>query len=43
MALRFLSLTVIFMVALVTGLAFAHVLESPAKKQYGAHLYITIQ
>ncbi len=43
MALRFLSFTALLLVALVTGLAFAHVLESPAKMQYSAHLYITLQ
>lgn len=31
------------LVALVSGLAFAHVLESPAKLQYGAQAYIGLQ
>lgn len=43
MALRLLSFATVLLVALVTGLAFAHVLESPAKMQYGAQLYITLQ
>jgi hypothetical protein len=43
MALRIFSFVAILLVALVTGLAFAHVLESPARMQYGAHLYITLQ
>jgi hypothetical protein len=33
----------ILLVALVTGLAFAHVLESPAKMQYEAAMYIALQ
>jgi len=37
---RFLT---IFLVALLLGLAFAHVLERPAKMLYDAALYITIQ
>lgn len=37
---RFITL---LLVALLTGLAFAHVLESPAKMLYDAGLYITLQ
>jgi len=37
---RFLT---ILLVALLLGLAFAHVLERPAKMQYDAALYITLQ
>ncbi len=33
----------ILLIALVTGLAFAHVLESPAKMQYEAAMYIALQ
>lgn len=33
----------ILLVALLLGLAFAHVLERPAKMQYDAALYITLQ
>ena len=33
----------ILLVALLMGLAFAHVLERPAKMQYDAQLYITLQ
>lgn len=36
-------LVTILLVGLVTGLAFAHVLESPAKTQYPGDLYITLQ
>ena len=36
-------LVTILSVALLTGLAFAHVLESPAKMQYNAQLYVTLQ
>lgn len=43
MALRLFSFATVLLVALVTGLAFAHVLELPAKMQYEAHLYITLQ
>ena len=43
MTLKLFSFAAVLLVALVTGLAFAHVLESPAKMQYGAHLYITLQ
>jgi hypothetical protein len=37
---RFLT---VLLVALLMGLAFAHVLERPAKMQYDATLYITLQ
>lgn len=33
----------ILLVALLMGLAFAHVLERPAKMQYDAQLYVTLQ
>lgn len=33
----------VLLVALVTGLAFAHVLERPAKMLYDANLYLTVQ
>jgi hypothetical protein len=39
-ALRF---TAILLVALVGGLAFAHVLERPAKMKYDGALYLTLQ
>ena len=37
---RFVTL---LLVALLTGLAFAHVLERPAKMLYDANLYVTVQ
>ncbi|HEY3486872.1 MAG TPA: DUF1772 domain-containing protein [Gammaproteobacteria bacterium] len=40
MAWRFIT---IFLVALTTGLAFAHVLQMPAKMLYDATLYMTLQ
>ena len=33
----------IILVALVTGLAFAHLLERPAKMQYSAERYVSLQ
>lgn len=43
MPLRLLRFATILLVALLSGLAFAHVLELPAKMQYDAALYITLQ
>jgi len=43
MPLKILRFATILLVALLTGLAFAHVLEQPAKMQYDATLYITLQ
>jgi len=43
MPLRLLRFATILLVALLSGLAFAHVLEQPAKMQYDAALYITLQ
>lgn len=43
MTLRLLRLATILLVALLAGLAFAHVLEQPAKMQYDAVLYLTLQ
>ena len=43
MPLKLIRFTAILLVALLTGLAFAHVLEQPAKMQYDAALYITLQ
>ena len=43
MPLRLLRLATVLLVALVAGLAFAHVLERPAKLQFEPVLYLTIQ
>ena len=43
MPLKLLRLATTLLVALLSGLAFAHVLELPAKMQYDATLYITLQ
>jgi hypothetical protein len=43
MTLILLRFTAILLVALLSGLALAHILEQPAKKQYDAALYITLQ
>ena len=43
MPLKLFRLAAILLVALLCGLAFAHVLELPAKMQYDATLYITLQ
>ena len=43
MPLRLFRLAAILLVALLAGLAFAHVLERPAKMQFDSALYITIQ
>ena len=43
MPLKLFRFTAILLVALLCGLAFAHVLELPAKMQYDAALYITLQ
>jgi len=43
MPLKLLRFTTILLVALLSGLAFAHVLEQSAKMHYGATLYITLQ
>lgn len=43
MPLKLFRLAVTLLVALVMGLAFAHVLERPAKMQYDAVTYITLQ
>lgn len=43
MPLKLFRVATILLVALVAGLAFAHVLESSAKMQYDAHFYITLQ
>ena len=37
------QLLTVVLVALSLGLAFAHVLERPAKMQYPADLYVTLQ
>lgn len=43
MPLKLLRFVTILLVALLSGLAFAHVLEQPAKMAYEVALYITIQ
>lgn len=43
MPLKLFRLFTTLLVALLSGLAFAHVLELPAKMQYDATLYITLQ
>jgi hypothetical protein len=43
MPLKLLRFVTILLVALLSGLAFAHVLEQPAKMAYEAAMYITIQ
>lgn len=43
MLLKILLIVTILLVALLAGLAFAHVLEQPAKMQYDAVLYLTLQ
>ena len=43
MPLKLFRFATILLVALLCGLAFAHVLELPAKMQYDAALYITLQ
>ena len=43
MPLKLFRFATILLVALLYGLAFAHVLEQPAKMQYDAALYITLQ
>jgi hypothetical protein len=43
MLIRSWRFVTILLVALLMGLAFAHVLERPAKMQYDATLYITLQ
>ena len=43
MPLKLFRFAAILLVALLCGLAFAHVLELPAKMQYDAVLYITLQ
>ena len=43
MPLKLFRFATIVLVALLCGLAFAHVLELPAKMQYDAALYITLQ
>ena len=43
MPLKLLRLITVLLVALLSGLAFAHVLELPAKMQYDATLYLTPQ
>ena len=43
MPLRLLSSATTLLIALLAGLAFAHVLERPAKMQFESALYITIQ
>ncbi|MBL8374649.1 hypothetical protein [Accumulibacter sp.] len=43
MTLNLLRFSTILLAALLSGLAFAHVLEQPAKMQYDAMLYITLQ
>jgi hypothetical protein len=43
MPLKILRCATILSVALLAGLAFAHVLEQPAKMQYDAALYLTLQ
>jgi hypothetical protein len=43
MPLRLLRFATILLVAMLAGLAFAHVLERPAKMQFDPALYVTIQ
>ncbi len=43
MSVKFIRFAAIVLLALVMGLAFAHVLEQPAKMQYDAVLYLTLQ
>jgi hypothetical protein len=43
MLVKTFQFVTIILVALLVGLAFAHVLEHPAKMQYDAQFYITIQ
>ena len=43
MLLRLWRTVTILLVALLQGLAFAHLLERPAKLQYDAALYLTVQ
>lgn len=43
MSIKLLRIATILLVALLMGLAFAHVLEQSAKMQYDAALYITLQ
>lgn len=43
MLIRSWRFVTILLVALLLGLAFAHVLERPAKMQYDAALYVTLQ
>lgn len=43
MPLKLIRCTTILLAALLSGLAFAHVLEQAAKMQYDAVLYITLQ
>jgi hypothetical protein len=43
MLLKILRFVTPLLVALLSGLAFAHVLERPAKMQYDAALYLTLQ
>jgi len=43
MLLRLWRVVTILLVALLQGLAFAHLLERPAKLQYDATLYLTLQ
>lgn len=43
MVVRAWRFATILLLALLVGLAFAHVLERPAKMQYDAALYITLQ
>lgn len=43
MPLKLFRFATILLVALLTGLAFAHVLERPAKMQYDPALYIDLQ
>jgi len=43
MPLKLFRFATILLVALLSGLTFAHVLEQPAKMQYDAALYITLQ
>lgn len=43
MLIRSWRFVTILLVALLSGMAFAHVLESPAKMQYDAALYVTLK
>ncbi len=43
MALKLFRAATVLLVAMLSGLALAHVLELPAKMQYDATLYITLQ